>query len=183
MSDHLGTREIQHFIDGRYTASITRQTFAKSSSLSNLPIARVAEGGDANVDAAVTAARYALHGEWGRMSTEKRSAMLHAVAEEITCRQDDLVAAEEADTDSEEELLPLVNANRYGLFTTIWTNDLSRAHRVATNVDVGITSATSWFLRGFHTRFGGAPQSGISREGRVHSLKFYTEVRKVRIKL
>ena len=32
--------------------------------------------------------------------------------------------------DSEEELLPLVNANRYSLSTTIWTNDLIRAHRV-----------------------------------------------------
>ena len=45
MSDHLGTREIQHFIDGRYTASISRQSLAERSSLNSLPIARVAEGG------------------------------------------------------------------------------------------------------------------------------------------
>jgi acyl-CoA reductase-like NAD-dependent aldehyde dehydrogenase len=51
--------ECQHFIDGRYTVSITRQTFAKRSSLNNLPIVRVAEGGDAGVNAAVTAARSA----------------------------------------------------------------------------------------------------------------------------
>lgn len=46
--------------------------------------------------------------------------------------------------DSEEELLPLVNANRYGLPTTIPTNDLIRAHRVAENVDVSITWVHSW---------------------------------------
>lgn len=68
MSDHLGTRKIQHSIDGRSTASITRQTFARCSFLNNLPSARIAEGGDADLDAAVTAARSALHGEWGRMS-------------------------------------------------------------------------------------------------------------------
>jgi acyl-CoA reductase-like NAD-dependent aldehyde dehydrogenase len=68
LSDHLGTREIQHSIDGRHTASITRQTFAQRSFQNNLPSARVAEGGDADLDAAVTAARSALHGEWGRTS-------------------------------------------------------------------------------------------------------------------
>jgi hypothetical protein len=63
LSDHLGTREIQHFIDGRYTASLTRQTFAKRFSLNYLPIGGVAEGG-ADVDVAVTGARSALHGEY-----------------------------------------------------------------------------------------------------------------------
>jgi hypothetical protein len=61
LSDHLGTRDIQHFIDGGYTASIIRQTFANRFCLNNLPTARGAEGGDADVDAAVTAARSALH--------------------------------------------------------------------------------------------------------------------------
>ena len=46
--------------------------------------------------------------------------------------------------DSEEELLPPVNANRYSLSTTIWTNDLIRAHRVEANVDVSITWVHSW---------------------------------------
>lgn len=85
--------------------------------------------------------------------------------------------------DTEEELLGLVNANRYGLSTTIWTNDLSRAHRVAANVDVGVAWVNSWFLRDLRTPFGGARQSGIGREGGVHSLEFYTELRNVCVKL
>jgi len=37
----------------------------------------------------------------------------------------------------------------------------------------------SWFLRDLRTPFGGAKQSGIGREGGVHSLEFYTELRNV----
>lgn len=85
--------------------------------------------------------------------------------------------------DSEEEVLVLANANRYGLSTTIWTSDLGRAHRVAAGVDVGITWVNSWFLRDLRTPFGGSKQSGIGREGGVHSLEFYTELRNVCVKL
>lgn len=85
--------------------------------------------------------------------------------------------------DSEEELLPLVNSNRYCLFTKIWTNELSGAHRVAASVAVGITWVSSWFLRDLRTPFGGARQSGIGRESRVHFLEFYTELRNVCTKL
>ena len=85
--------------------------------------------------------------------------------------------------DSENEVVMLANANRYGLSTTIWTEDLRRAHRVAAAVDVGITWVNSWFLRDLRTPFGGAKQSGIGREGGVHSLEFYTELRNVCIKL
>ena len=76
-----------------------------------------------------------------------------------------------------------MNANRYRLSTTMWTNDLSRAHLVAANVDVGITWVNSWLLRDLRPPFGGARQSRIGREGWVHSLEFYTELRNVCIKL
>ncbi|MBS0316708.1 MAG: 2-hydroxymuconic semialdehyde dehydrogenase [Proteobacteria bacterium] len=85
--------------------------------------------------------------------------------------------------DSEEEVVALANGNRYGLSTTIWTTNLGRAHRVAASVDVGITWVNSWFLRDLRTPFGGSKQSGIGREGGVHSLEFYTELRNVCIKL
>jgi aminomuconate-semialdehyde/2-hydroxymuconate-6-semialdehyde dehydrogenase len=85
--------------------------------------------------------------------------------------------------DSEEEVVQLANANRYGLSTTIWTDNLKRAHRMAAAIDVGITWVNSWFLRDLRTPFGGSKQSGIGREGGVHSLEFYTELRNVCIKL
>lgn len=85
--------------------------------------------------------------------------------------------------DSEDEVVRLANDTEYGLATTIWTTNLSRAHRMAERVDVGITWINSWFLRDLRTAFGGSKQSGIGREGGVHSLEFYTETRNVCIKL
>ncbi|ENO79322.1 2-hydroxymuconic semialdehyde dehydrogenase [Thauera sp. 27] len=85
--------------------------------------------------------------------------------------------------DSEDEVVNLANDNIYGLSTTIWTNNLARGHRVAARVEVGITWVNSWFLRDLRTPFGGSKQSGIGREGGVHSLEFYTETRNICVKL
>uniref|UniRef100_UPI002869FE48 aldehyde dehydrogenase family protein n=1 Tax=Methylibium sp. TaxID=2067992 RepID=UPI002869FE48 len=91
-------RSVQHFINGEFAVSASGQTFDKRSPLDNAVIARIAEGGAAEVDAAVAAARAALHGDWARLGSDKRLALLHAVADEMTRRFDDFVAAEEADT-------------------------------------------------------------------------------------
>ncbi len=85
--------------------------------------------------------------------------------------------------DSEDEAVALANDSPYGLATAIWTENLTRAHRVAAQIDVGITWVNSWFLRDLRTPFGGSKQSGIGREGGVHSMEFYTELRNVCIKL
>ncbi len=85
--------------------------------------------------------------------------------------------------DEENEVVSLANANDYGLSTTIWTTNLARAHRVAARINVGITWINSWFLRDLRTAFGGSKQSGIGREGGVHSLEFYTETRNICVKL
>lgn len=85
--------------------------------------------------------------------------------------------------DDEEEAIALSNDTDYGLCTTIWTQNAARAHRVAGRVNVGITWVNCWFLRDLRTSFGGAGQSGIGREGGVHSLEFYTELRNVCLKL
>ena len=85
--------------------------------------------------------------------------------------------------DSEDEVISYANATEYGLSTTIWTTNLARAHRVAAQVEVGITWINSWFLRDLRTPFGGSKQSGIGREGGVHSLEFYTELRNICVKL
>lgn len=85
--------------------------------------------------------------------------------------------------DTEDEAVRLANATEYGLATSIWTRDLSRAHRVAGAIEVGITWVNSWFLRDLRTPFGGTKQSGIGREGGVHSLEFYTELRNICVKL
>ncbi|MGB3392736.1 MAG: 2-hydroxymuconic semialdehyde dehydrogenase [Stenotrophomonas sp.] len=85
--------------------------------------------------------------------------------------------------DREEEAIERANASPYGLATTIWTQNLARAHRVAAAIEVGTAWVNCWFLRDLRTAFGGAKQSGIGREGGVHGLEFYTELRNVCIKL
>ena len=85
--------------------------------------------------------------------------------------------------DNEDEAIALANDTQYGLATTIWTTDLARAHRVSAQIEVGVAWVNSWFLRDLRTPFGGAKQSGIGREGGVHSFEFYTELRNVCIKL
>ena len=85
--------------------------------------------------------------------------------------------------DTEEEAVALANDTKYGLAAAIWTTDLQRAHRVAKQMEVGITWVNTWFLRDLRTPFGGVGLSGIGREGGIHSLDFYTEPANICIKL
>ena len=85
--------------------------------------------------------------------------------------------------DTEEEVIAMANNTPYGLAASVWTQDLGVAHRMGAALEVGICWINSWFLRDLRTAFGGAKQSGIGREGGVHSLEFYTEMRNVCVKL
>ncbi|WP_028784777.1 aldehyde dehydrogenase [Thalassobacillus devorans] len=85
--------------------------------------------------------------------------------------------------DSEEDVIDQANDTHYGLGTTIWTNDLRRAHRVAHRIEAGIIWVNTWYLRDLRTPFGGLKQSGIGREGGIHSFEFYSELSNITIKL
>ncbi|AEJ43450.1 aldehyde dehydrogenase [Alicyclobacillus acidocaldarius] len=85
--------------------------------------------------------------------------------------------------DTEEEVIRLANDTHYGLSATLWTSNLKRAHRVAGELEAGVIWVNTWFLRDLRTPFGGMKQSGIGREGGVHSFEFFTELKNVCIKL
>ena len=85
--------------------------------------------------------------------------------------------------DTEEEAVKMANDTKYGLAASIWTTNLKRGHRVAQQMNVGITWVNCWFLRDLRTPFGGAGLSGIGREGGMHSLNFYSELNNICIRL
>ncbi len=84
---------------------------------------------------------------------------------------------------TEEEALQLANTSDYGLSATIWTQDVSRANRVAAKVHSGIIWVNCWLLRDLRTPFGGFKNSGVGREGGWDALRFFTEPKNVCIEL
>jgi aminomuconate-semialdehyde/2-hydroxymuconate-6-semialdehyde dehydrogenase len=80
---------------------------------------------------------------------------------------------------SQEEGLSLVNDSSYGLATTLWTNDISKAHSLAANIESGIVWINCWMNRDLRTPFGGTKNSGLGREGGFDALKFFTEQKNV----
>jgi len=85
--------------------------------------------------------------------------------------------------DTEEEVLKYANSTTYGLAASVWTQHLTRAHRVAANLQSGIVWINTWLLRDLRTPFGGVKNSGVGREGGFEALKFFTEEKNVCIKL
>lgn len=85
--------------------------------------------------------------------------------------------------DTEEEALIMANSTIYGLASVVWTQDLTRAHRVASGIHAGIVWINCWLLRDLRTPFGGVKASGVGREGGFEALDFFTEPKNVCIKL
>lgn len=84
--------------------------------------------------------------------------------------------------DTEEEAIELANSSNYGLAATIWTSDLSKAHRCSENIKSGIIWVNCWLQRDLRTPFGGMKNSGVGREGGWEALRFFTEPKNVCIK-
>ena len=67
--------------------------------------------------------------------------------------------------DSEDEVVGLANDTRYGLNAMLFTENLSRAHRVASKLRAGTVWVNCFFIRDLRTPFGGVGDSGVGREG------------------
>jgi len=84
---------------------------------------------------------------------------------------------------SEEEVIEMANSTKYGLSASIFTKDVSKAHRVAASIDSGIVWVNTWMLRDLRIPFGGMKNSGVGREGGFKSLQFFTEPKNVCVKI
>ena len=83
---------------------------------------------------------------------------------------------------TEEEALTAANDTTYGLAAVIWTENLSRAHRMAEQLQSGLVWVNCWMERDLRTPLGGVKQSGVGREGGWEALRFFTEAKNVTIK-
>jgi aminomuconate-semialdehyde/2-hydroxymuconate-6-semialdehyde dehydrogenase len=81
--------------------------------------------------------------------------------------------------ESEEEVINYANDVEYGLSSSVWTQNLSRAHRVAERINTGTVWVNCWLVRDLRVPFGGMKQSGVGREGGEEALRFYTEPKNV----
>ncbi len=81
--------------------------------------------------------------------------------------------------DNEEEVIGYANDCDYGLASSIWTQNLNRAHRVAEQINTGTVWVNCWLLRDLRVPFGGMKQSGVGREGGEEALRFFTEPKNV----
>ncbi len=85
--------------------------------------------------------------------------------------------------DSEEEVIMMANSVEYGLSATIWTENLTKAHRVAHQLESGIVWINTWLNRDLRTPFGGMKSSGVGREGGFKALDFFNEDKNICVDL
>jgi aspartate-semialdehyde dehydrogenase len=79
--------------------------------------------------------------------------------------------------DEEREVVQTANRTEYGLIAYLFTNDLSRAHRVSDALDYGMVAINTHKITGAPIPFGGVKQSGLGREGSRHGTDQYTELK------
>jgi aminomuconate-semialdehyde/2-hydroxymuconate-6-semialdehyde dehydrogenase len=85
--------------------------------------------------------------------------------------------------ETEEEALALANCSDYGLASTLWSQNISKANRMAIQLHTGIVWINCWLLRDLRTPFGGVKNSGVGREGGWDALRFFTEPKNVCVEI
>ena len=78
--------------------------------------------------------------------------------------------------DTEEEVIKLANNTKYGLASSIWTQNFSKAHRVSSKIRAGNIWINDWQLRDIRTPMGGLGASGIGAQGGRESLEFFSNL-------
>ena len=83
----------------------------------------------------------------------------------------------------EEEAIALANSTDYGLAASIYSQDIDRAHRVASQIKSGVVWINNWNQRDLRIPFGGMKGSGLGREGGAYSLQFFTEPQNITVSI
>lgn len=81
--------------------------------------------------------------------------------------------------DTEHEAVDLANDTSYGLVAGLWTRDISRAHRVAAQLEAGMVSVNTFRPVHWTLPYGGYKSSGLGRENGLAVLREYCEIKSV----
>lgn len=82
-----------------------------------------------------------------------------------------------------EDALEIANRTEFGLCAGVWTRDISRAHRLAAELESGVVSINEYPITFPQTPFGGFKQSGIGREQGLEAVYSYCRVKNVNVNL
>jgi betaine-aldehyde dehydrogenase len=85
--------------------------------------------------------------------------------------------------DDEEEVIERANATEFGLAAAVFTNDLTRAHRVIARLQAGTCWINHYNITPIELPFGGVKMSGLGRENGRAAIEYYTQLKSVYVAL
>ncbi|AQR60365.1 succinate-semialdehyde dehydrogenase (NADP(+)) [Brevundimonas sp. LM2] len=85
--------------------------------------------------------------------------------------------------DTEDEVLAKANDSEFGLASYLFTRDLDRAMRIGRHIEAGMIGINTGLISTAVAPFGGVKQSGYGREGSVHGIEEYVDIKQVTLAL
>lgn len=84
--------------------------------------------------------------------------------------------------ENENQAIELANSTQYGLASSVWTENNTKAHKVASLINSGIVWINCWMYTDSKTPFGGMKNSGNGNSGAWNIMDFFTEQKNVYVK-
>ncbi|KAE8293818.1 Aldehyde dehydrogenase family 9 member A1 [Larimichthys crocea] len=85
--------------------------------------------------------------------------------------------------DTEEEVIQRANNTTFGLASGVFTRDISRAHRVAENLEAGTCFINNYNISPVEVPFGGYKNSGFGRENGQVTIEYYSQLKTVVVEM